>query len=255
MAATPSPEHIHAWRLLIESQALVVERIEAALAERGAAPARLVRRALGGSRGAGPAPAPVTARRRGGHEPQRPVAPRRPDRGGGPAAPRGLLVGPPRHRDRPDDEGRAMLRRMWAVYGTASRAGSRPPCRSRRRWRRRWRRWSRRCGPRPSPSAEPAADGGRPLARGVARGAPRVPPGRGPRRPGRLSTTRSWAARTACWCLSRGARSTWRGWRSGGTRWSAWRSSRRSWPPTSPTGAWRWRRRRRARFAPIAPAA
>ena len=33
MAATPSPEHIRAWRLLIESQALVVERIEAALAE------------------------------------------------------------------------------------------------------------------------------------------------------------------------------------------------------------------------------
>lgn len=34
MAATPSAEHVRAWRLLIEAHARVVERVEAALAER-----------------------------------------------------------------------------------------------------------------------------------------------------------------------------------------------------------------------------
>src|SRR4029453_892108 len=52
-----------------------------------AAPARLVRRAVGAARGAGPSPAPVPAGRRGRHEPQRPLPPGGPHRGRRPPAP------------------------------------------------------------------------------------------------------------------------------------------------------------------------
>jgi hypothetical protein len=38
VADAPSPEQIAAWRLLLETQARVVERVEAALAERGLPP-------------------------------------------------------------------------------------------------------------------------------------------------------------------------------------------------------------------------
>ena len=99
MAATPSPEHIRAWRLLIESQALVVERIEAALAEAELPPLAwydvlwAVREVPGRRlRQSRLADAVVMSRSEAS-----------------PSDRRGTEIVL-------TDEGRAMLRRMWAVY-------------------------------------------------------------------------------------------------------------------------------------------
>ena len=98
MAATPSPEHIRAWRLLIESQALVVERLEAALAE---AERRLRQSRL--------ADAVVMSRSGLSRLVDRVEAAGLLRREASPSDRRGTEIVL-------TEEGRAMLRRMWAVY-------------------------------------------------------------------------------------------------------------------------------------------
>jgi DNA-binding MarR family transcriptional regulator len=117
VAETPSPEHIHAWRLLIEAQALVVERVEAALAEAGLPPLAwydvlwAVREAPGRRlRQSRLADAVVMSRSGLSRLVDRIEA-------------AGLLRREASSADRRGTEvvltaeGRAMLRRMWAVYG------------------------------------------------------------------------------------------------------------------------------------------
>src|SRR5262245_18202374 len=117
VAEMPSPAHIVAWRLLMESRALVVERVEAGLAERGLPPLAwydvvwAVREAPGQRLRQSRLADAVVMSRSG--------LSRLVDRIEG----AGLL----RREASPSDrrgtevvltaEGRAMLRRMWAVYG------------------------------------------------------------------------------------------------------------------------------------------
>ena len=116
MAATPSPEHIRAWRLLIESQALVVERIEAALAEAELPPLAwydvlwAVRETPGRRlRQSRLADAVVMSRSGLSRLVDRIEAAGLLRREASPSDRRGTEIVL-------TDEGRAMLRRMWAVY-------------------------------------------------------------------------------------------------------------------------------------------
>lgn len=116
MAATPSPEHIRAWRLLIESQALVVERIEAALAEAELPPLAwydvlwAVRETPGRRlRQSRLADAVVMSRSGLSRLVDRIEAAGLLRREASPSDRRGTEIVL-------TDEGRAMLRRMWAIY-------------------------------------------------------------------------------------------------------------------------------------------
>lgn len=117
MAEAPSPAHIQAWRLLMESQALVVERVEASLAERGLPPLAwydvlwAVREAPGRRlRQSRLADAVVMSRSGLSRLVDRIEAAGLLRREACPSDRRGadVVLTP---------EGRAMLRRMWAVYG------------------------------------------------------------------------------------------------------------------------------------------
>jgi DNA-binding MarR family transcriptional regulator len=117
VAEPPSQTHIDAWRLLLESQALVVERVEAALAERGLPPLAwydvlwAVREAPGGRlRQSRIADAVVMSRSGLSRLVDRIEAAGLLRREAAPSDRRGTEVVL-------TDEGRAMLRRMWAVYG------------------------------------------------------------------------------------------------------------------------------------------
>ncbi len=117
VADTPSPEQIAAWRLLIETQARVVERVEAALAERDLPPLAwydvlwALREAPGRRLRQAQLAHAVVMSRSG--------LSRLVDR----IEDAGLLRREDSSSDRRGtdvvltDEGRAMLRRMWAVYG------------------------------------------------------------------------------------------------------------------------------------------
>jgi DNA-binding MarR family transcriptional regulator len=117
MADAPSPEHIEAWRLLLETQARVVERVEAGLAERGLPPLAWydVLWALRESPGrrlrqSELAHAVVMSRSGLSRLVDRIEAAGLLRRQAAPSDRRGteVVLTP---------EGRAMLRRMWAVYG------------------------------------------------------------------------------------------------------------------------------------------
>ena len=123
VADAPSPEHIAAWRLLIETQARVIERVEAALAERDLpplawydvlwalreAPDRRLRQAQ-------LAHAVVMSRSGLSRLVDRIEAAGLLRRQAAPSDRRGteVVLTP---------EGRAMLRRMWAVYGDGIERG------------------------------------------------------------------------------------------------------------------------------------
>jgi DNA-binding MarR family transcriptional regulator len=117
VAETPSQAHVHAWRLLLESQALVVERVEAALAEHGLPPLAwydvlwALREAPGRRlRQSRLADAVVMSRSGLSRLVDRIEAAGLLRREAAPSDRRGteVLLTP---------EGAAMLRRMWAVYG------------------------------------------------------------------------------------------------------------------------------------------
>ncbi|HEX2504021.1 MAG TPA: MarR family transcriptional regulator [Miltoncostaeaceae bacterium] len=123
MAEVPSPEHIAAWRLLIETQARVVERVEAALAERGLPPLAwydvlwALREAPGRRlRQAQLAHAVVMSRSGLSRLVDRIEAAGLLRREASPSDRRGTDVVL-------TDEGRDMLRRMWTVYGEGIERG------------------------------------------------------------------------------------------------------------------------------------
>jgi DNA-binding MarR family transcriptional regulator len=123
MPDAPSPQEVAAWRLLLETYARVVERVEAALAEHGLPPLAwydvlwALREAPGRRlRQAQLAHAVVMSRSGLSRLVDRIEA-------------AGLLRREPSPSDRRGtdvvltDEGRAMLRRMWAVYGEGIERG------------------------------------------------------------------------------------------------------------------------------------